>query len=136
MTADSIRYWSDYNRVFFHPKSIVQVYEDELNPQQRAFNSWQDGEDLFESICRESDPVDDELRPLIEDCDQMQGVQLLTSVDDGWGGFASKYLERMRDEYGKSSVVVWALNVLDPADVVGLSVDQLQLCINACLQLP
>lgn len=50
-----------------------------------------------------------DLRPFIEECDQLQGLQVLTSVDDAWGGFASRYVERLRDEFGKLSIWVWGL---------------------------
>jgi hypothetical protein len=33
----------------------------------------------------------------------------LTTFDDAWGGFASDYLERLRDEYGKTVIWVWGL---------------------------
>ena len=110
LTSANVRYWSDFNRVFYNPKSIAQIYENELNPQQTFFNDWEHGEDLFRSLSRDRDMLDDDLRPLVEECDQMQGVQILTSVDDGWGGFSSKYLDELRDEYSKSCTFVWALN--------------------------
>lgn len=108
--ADSIRYWSDFNRVFYNPRSIVQVYEDALEPQQRAFAQFADGEALYAELARHADFVDDELRPLVEQCDQMQGMQMLTGVDDGWGGFAARYMDAVRDEYDKATVVVCGLN--------------------------
>ena len=37
----------------------------------------------------------------------MQGIQVLTGADDAWGGFASKYAERLRDEFGKMSIWMW-----------------------------
>ena len=39
----------------------------------------------------------------------MQGIQLMASFDDAWGGFASDYIERLRDEYGKTAIWVWGL---------------------------
>ena len=39
----------------------------------------------------------------------MQGVQVLTSVDDAWGGFAGEYVEELRDEYGKLDICVWGM---------------------------
>ena len=33
----------------------------------------------------------------------------MAGIDDAWGGFAAKYLERMRDEYGKTPLWVWGL---------------------------
>ncbi|KAF3926150.1 hypothetical protein ABW21_db0202367 [Orbilia brochopaga] len=39
----------------------------------------------------------------------MQGLQVLTTVDDGWAGFAARYLDNLRDEYPKSAIWTWAL---------------------------
>lgn len=43
----------------------------------------------------------------------MQGIQVFTGLDDAWGGFAGEYVERLRDEYGKSCVWVWGARAPD-----------------------
>lgn len=73
------------------------------------FEKWATGEDLFSNLDKEHDLVDRDLRPFIEEADQMQGIQLMTTFDDAWGGFASDYMERLRDEYGKTDIWVWGL---------------------------
>lgn len=57
----------------------------------------------------EHELLDRDLRPFVEECDQMQGFQVITGADDAWAGFASKYLEGLRDEFGRKSVWVWGL---------------------------
>jgi hypothetical protein len=109
LTTCNVRYWSDFNRVFFHPRSIVQLNEYELNSTLMPFEKWNMGEELFSSLDKDHDIVDRDLRPFIEEADQMQGVQIMTGIDDAWGGFAAKYIERMRDEYGKTPIWVWGL---------------------------
>jgi len=71
------------------------------------FEKWASGEDLFSELDKEHDLLDRDLRPFVEEADQMQGIQIMASLDDAWGGFASRYLERMRDEYGKTVLWVW-----------------------------
>jgi hypothetical protein len=73
------------------------------------FERWNVGEELFGALDKDHDILDAHLRLFVEESDQMQGIQVVTNVDDAWGGFAAKYLERMRDEYGKIAVWVWAL---------------------------
>jgi hypothetical protein len=109
LTTSTVRYWSDFNRVFYHPRSIIQLNEYELNSSLVPFERWATGEDLFASLDKEHDLVDRDMRPFIEEADQMQGIQIVSSFDDAWGGFASQYVERLRDEYGKSAVWVWGL---------------------------
>lgn len=106
---ESVRYWSDFNRVYFHPKSIVQLNDYELNSSLQPFQNWDAGEELFNNLDKEVDLLDRDLRPFAEEADQMQGIQIMASMDDAWGGFAAKYMDRLRDEYGKTTVWIWGL---------------------------
>lgn len=73
------------------------------------FENWDTGEALFNSLDKEHDLLDRDLRPFAEEADQMQGVQLLSGTDDAWGGFAARYMDRIRDEYGKTTLCFWGL---------------------------
>jgi hypothetical protein len=107
LRASDVKYWSDFNRVFYHPRSAIQLNEYELNSQLMPFENWSAGEDLFRDLDREFDLLDRDVRPFAEECDQLQGIQMLTSTDDAWGGFAARYMDSLRDEYGKTSIWVW-----------------------------
>ncbi|CDM38042.1 Tubulin/FtsZ, GTPase domain [Penicillium roqueforti FM164] len=109
LTSESVRYWSDYNRVFYHPRSIVQLNEYDLNSQNMPFEDWNVGEELFKDLDKEHDLLDRDLRPLLEECDHLRALQLFSGSDDAWGGFAAQYMERLRDEFGKKSIWVWAI---------------------------
>ncbi|KAL8294234.1 hypothetical protein RB597_008017 [Gaeumannomyces tritici] len=109
LTPGSVRYWSDFNRVFMHPRSVVQLNDYELNSSIQPFERWQAGEELFAELDKEHDLLDRDLRPFVEEADQMQAIQVFTTIDDAWGGFAARYAERLRDEYAKSIVWVWGL---------------------------
>ncbi|TAQ87745.1 hypothetical protein B7494_g3904 [Chlorociboria aeruginascens] len=109
LTKESVRYWSDFNRVYFHPKSIIQLNEYELSSAIMPFENWNAGEELFNSLDKEHDLLDRDLRPFAEEADQMQGIQLMTGADDAWGGFAARYMDRLRDEYGKTTIWLWGL---------------------------
>ncbi|RVX66660.1 hypothetical protein B0A52_09473 [Exophiala mesophila] len=104
-----VRYWSDFNRVYFHPRSIVQLNEYELQSQLMPFEKWSSGEELFENLDREFDLIDRDARPFVEEADHMQGFQIFSGIDDAWGGFAGRYLDALRDEYGKTSIWVWGI---------------------------
>ena len=109
LSTGTVRYWSDFNRVFYHPRSLIQINDYELNSALLPFEKWESGEDLFASMDRDADLLDRDVRVLAEECDQMQGIQIFTGSDDAWGGFASKYVESLRDEYGKSSIWAWGI---------------------------
>lgn len=109
LSQSSVRYWSDFSRVFYHPRSLVQLYDYELDSTIRPFERHAMGEELFDTLNRDEDVADRDLRPFIEECDQMQGIQTLATLDDAWGGFAARYLDVMRDEYPKTSLWLWGL---------------------------
>ena len=97
LTTDTVRFWSDYNHLFYHPRSIVQLNDYELNSSVLPFEKWETGDELFSNLDRELDLLDRDLRPFLEECDQLQGIQIFTGIDDAWGGFTARYLERMSD---------------------------------------
>lgn len=109
LSLDNVRFWSDYSRVFYHPRSIVQIYETELDSGHRSFDQWKQGGELFTSLEKEQDLFDRDVRPFVEECDQPQGFQIISSVGDGWGGFSARYMDRLRDEFEKTSIWIWAL---------------------------
>lgn len=104
-----VRYWSDYSHLYYHPKSLVQLSEFDVNDTLMPFENWDVGMQLFEKLERESDLVDRDFRSFIEECDGLQGIQMYTGVGDAWGGWASGWIERLRDELGKKSVWVWGV---------------------------
>jgi hypothetical protein len=109
LTTNSVRYWSDFNRVYYHPRSVVQLNDYELNSTLAPFERWATGGELFASLDKEHDLLDRDLRPFVEEADQLQGLQLVSTFDDAWGGFASQYVERLRDEFGKTVIWAWGL---------------------------
>ncbi|KAI1176320.1 tubulin domain-containing protein [Nemania sp. FL0916] len=112
LTTSTVRYWSDFNRVFYHPKSIIQLNEYELNSTLMPFEKWHMGEELFSNLDKEHDLLDRDLRPFAEEADHMQGLQIMSGIDDAWGSFAARYVERIRDEYGKTPV--WVFGAQEP----------------------
>lgn len=109
LNKNTVRYWSDFNRVFFHPRSLVQIQDADLLAGGRGVEKFEVGEEDFKRLDREHDILDRDLRPFVEECDQMQGLQIVADVDDVWGGFAGCYAEKIVDEYGKIPVWTWAL---------------------------
>ena len=109
LSTESVRYWSDFNRVYFHPKSIIQLNEYELGSTLMPFENWSVGEELFNSLDKEHDILDRDMRSFAEEADHMQGIQMIAGADDAWGGFAARYIDRIRDEYGKTTVYFWGL---------------------------
>lgn len=87
----------------------MQINEYELNSQLMPFDDWFMGEELFKSLDKEHDLLDRDFRPFAEECDQLQGIQIFSGIDDAWGGFAARYIESLRDEFGKKNIWTWGL---------------------------
>lgn len=83
------------------------------------FEEWEVGEELFKDLDKEHDILDRDLRLFAEECDQLRALQIFSGSDDAWGGFSAKYVDRLRDEYGKTSIWVWGLE--DGANVPRVS---------------
>ncbi|KAI4255621.1 MAG: hypothetical protein L6R42_006637 [Xanthoria sp. 1 TBL-2021] len=109
LSSRTVRYWSDFSRVFYHPRSIIQINDYELGSTIVPFEKWDCGEELFSKLDKDHDLLDRDIRPWAEECDQMQAIQAFASADDAWGGFASRYVESLRDEYGKTPLWFWGL---------------------------
>lgn len=82
-----------------------------MGAQLGSLEEWGTGVELFDSLEREDGETvfEKDLRPFLEECDQLQGVQVFAGVDDAWGGFADRLLEQLRDDMGKGVVWVWGL---------------------------
>ena len=65
---------------------------------------------MFATRDAEVDVFDEDIRLWIEECDELQAIQVFTSSDDAWSGFSSRYVERLRDELGKCCIWVWGLD--------------------------
>lgn len=42
-STDTVRYWSDFNRIFYHPRSIVQINDYELGSKLLPFEEFNNG---------------------------------------------------------------------------------------------
>ncbi|KAI9596088.1 Misato segment II tubulin-like domain-containing protein [Syncephalis fuscata] len=98
--------WSDYLRLYLHPKTLgagILSREARLNWFPQAADVWQQTE-ASELL------IDDELRWFAEACDHLQGFQIMSDVVNGYGGYTSRLLSELRDEYGKTDILVFGIN--------------------------
>lgn len=95
--------------MFYHPRSIVQLSECDFGSSLSPLERYESGEELFRNIDRDDDLLDRDMRPMLEECDQVQAIQLLTAQTGAWAGFGATYTERLRDEFGKLGLWVWGI---------------------------
>src|SRR5271170_5530300 len=48
LTIEKVRWWSDFNRVYYHPRSAVQINQYQLDTS--PFESFTQGRELFKDI--------------------------------------------------------------------------------------
>ncbi|KAF8890836.1 tubulin domain-containing protein [Gymnopilus junonius] len=93
-----VRYWSDFNRLYYLPKSLQQLPD--VPDWETTSLDWNQGQELFTRFNEGSELMEGDLRLLVEECDHMQGIQLMNDTDT-FGGFMSSFLAYFRDEYQK-----------------------------------
>jgi hypothetical protein len=105
-----VRYWSDFNRVYYHPRSLVPLEGDSDFTYGAQLSAWAGhdfGHQTFDSLNGEHDLLDHNLRPFVEEADNLQGFSILADVDNAWGGFASEFVEKVEDEYPRIPRWIW-----------------------------
>ncbi|ORZ01731.1 tubulin domain-domain-containing protein [Syncephalastrum racemosum] len=105
----SIQTWSDYNRIYYHPRSMNTITTHHKEDTIAPFDTYTVGRQSYEDFDREEETFDGAFRFFAEDCDNLQGFQVLTSIDDAFGGFTEGYLNALREEYPKTPVLTFAI---------------------------
>lgn len=101
------RYWSDYSEQFFRPESylpVVSTYDD------NTFTTYDEGAALYARRNAHSSIFDHDVRPFLEECDHIQGFNILTSLSDGWSGFSTEMVKDLADEMPKISRFLYIVN--------------------------
>ncbi|KDR78071.1 hypothetical protein GALMADRAFT_245054 [Galerina marginata CBS 339.88] len=93
-----IRYWSDFSRVYYLPRSLQKLPDPPDWETTRT--DWNQGQESFSRFNEESELMDGTLRLFVEDCDNIQGIQIMNDTET-FGGFMSSFLASFRDEYHK-----------------------------------
>ncbi|KAH7589440.1 Misato Segment II tubulin-like domain [Nakaseomyces glabratus] len=127
LNNSNTKYWSDYARLIYQPSSfniLRDWYHDTDNPNRPDFKSLKDrrfdkfiiGEEEFKSNYL-VDFFDTNLHHELEQCDTLQGFNIITDIDNGWGGFSSALLVELRNELPKNTYFSWAFHESDPYTV-------------------
>ncbi|PIK35526.1 hypothetical protein BSL78_27646 [Apostichopus japonicus] len=83
---DSVSVWSDFLYGHLHPKSLNIVREFAHQSDTEMFELFPQGKDLFKKRTV-SEELEDKLHFFAEECDHLQGFQVLTNFDDGFSAW-------------------------------------------------
>ncbi|XP_053596509.1 protein misato [Microplitis demolitor] len=93
--------WTDYLVPRFHPRTVNIIREYKHQCKDKPFDVFNYGFNLLKNE-EFFDEFSDRIRQYAEECDSLQGFQVLMDSTDGFSGFGSACLEYLRDEYGNS----------------------------------
>lgn len=103
----AVRQWSDYLKVHLHPKTVSTISEYGAQGEGcEPFNVHGYGEQLY-GRDKYATEVEDKLHFFTEECDYLQGFQLLCDTNDGFGGFASRAAALLAEEFPRRPAMAY-----------------------------
>ncbi|NXG69752.1 MSTO1 protein, partial [Baryphthengus martii] len=104
----SVELWSDYLSVRLHPKSIYVIHQYMHDGDCGCLEAFGQGESLLQDPgCIEE--LEDRLHFYVEECDDLQGFQVLCDLHNGFSGVGAKVTELLCDEYSGKGILTWGL---------------------------
>ncbi len=95
-----VEIWSDYLRARYHPKTNVIVQEYQHNNVNQLFDVFGLGQTAFANGAYSlGEDVEDRVRFFAEESDNLKGFQLITDVNDGFGGKVSYHFMNLFPDF-------------------------------------
>lgn len=125
---ENVDHWSDFSQVQFHHRTLhpVQFKDEYAHP----FDTFQYGMELFNTFEQREIWID-KVRFFTEECDNLQGFQILADNSDAFGGIQCQCLDLLHDEYESKSSILFSVtpqmsnSVKDPVLSHQLKLNQL-----------
>ena len=122
-TGAPVKVWSDFLKQHLHPKTVQTFKTD-----SESFNYHSFGVKTYSS---QRDEMEDRLRFFTEECDNMQGFQILLDPSDAFSGIASAFYEDyLLDEFHNKSHLIACFM---PPDTHGSKESNLRILSNSML---
>ncbi|XP_010072027.1 PREDICTED: protein misato homolog 1, partial [Pterocles gutturalis] len=107
-SSGRIQLWSNYLSVHLHPKSIYVIRQYMHDGECGCLEAFGQGESLLrDPSCLEE--LEDRLHFYVEECDHLQGFQVLCDLHSGFSGVGAKVTELLYDEYLGKGILTWGL---------------------------
>lgn len=110
----SVRVWSDFLRLHLHPRTISVINQYNHDGESERLEVFGQGETLLQGQVLED--LEDRLHFFIEECDYLQGFQVLCDLTDGFSGLGSKVTEYLQDSYGGRGILTWGVAPVNHPD--------------------
>ncbi|XP_033634829.1 protein misato homolog 1-like [Asterias rubens] len=103
---ESIDVWSDFLHGHLHPKTVMVIKHHSHDSDVDPFGLYTKGRSLMGKRDVAED-IENRLHFFVEECDHLQGFQVLVDFCDGFGGLGASLIESLADEYrGKGIMAV------------------------------
>ncbi|WIA17309.1 hypothetical protein OEZ85_014174 [Tetradesmus obliquus] len=100
------KYWTDYLQVDLHPSTVLILPG--VWQGSSAWHGWGPAPDSSSS--REAaEAAGDRVRWWAEQCDRLQGLQVLADDLGGWGGVGRSIVQELREEYASQPLLYFSL---------------------------
>uniref|UniRef100_A0A672JW99 Protein misato homolog 1 n=1 Tax=Sinocyclocheilus grahami TaxID=75366 RepID=A0A672JW99_SINGR len=103
----SVRVWSDFLRIHLHPRTVSVINQYNHDGEAERLEVFGQGEALLKGPVLED--LEDRLHFFVEECDYLQGFQVLCDLADGFSGLGSKVTELLQDSYGGRGILTWGV---------------------------
>ncbi|NXT78173.1 MSTO1 protein, partial [Zapornia atra] len=104
----STQLWSHRLNVPLHPKSVYVIRQYMQDGDCGCLEAFGQGESLLQDPgCVEE--LEDRLHFYVEECDYLQGFQVLCDLHNGFSGVGAKVTELLYDEYSGKGILSWGL---------------------------
>lgn len=110
----SVRVWSDFLRIHLHPRTVSVINQYNHDGESERLEAFGQGEALLQG--RVLEDLEDRLHFFVEECDYLQGFQVLCDLDDGFSGLGSKVTELLQDTYGGRGILTWGVAPVNHPD--------------------
>lgn len=101
-----VRYWSDFNRVYYVPWSVQKLSN--VAEWETPDGDWGVGMESFKSYDDDKGLMEGDVRLFVEECDSLQGAQTINDTVS-FGGFMSGFLTAFRDDFSKLPLLVFPI---------------------------
>lgn len=108
LSNQSVRFWSDFNTQFYRPNSYLPIADSSYASQQNSYEMFDLGRQAYATRNGRQDIMDTDVRPFLEECDLLQGINILSCFNDSWSGFTSEYVAELSQELPKVTKFVYS----------------------------
>jgi hypothetical protein len=105
---ESVNVWSDFLHPHMHPRSLHLINSYQHDSEVETFDIYGLGVETYNDHQTKSS-IEDKLHFFTEECDNLQGFNMLADVFSGFGGLASSLAQDIYDDFPNKAVMLYTV---------------------------